>query len=95
MDCKTWTKISLYGTFVEVVTVLWLFLMGDCHINTQILVLLSAFFITSLLSFLTGWMALWTAIREKIPTKGKVIAGSGIAATAVIWLVLIVISIVC
>ena len=80
--------------FVEVVIALWLHLVGDCHINTQIIVLLSVFFIASLLAFLTGLMALWTAIREKIPTQGKVIAGSGMAVTTVIWLVLIVISIV-
>ena len=93
MDSYTWTKMSLYGMFVEVVIALWLFLLGDSHINPLMLVLFSVFFIASLLAFLTGWMALWTAMRERIPTKGKVIAGSGMAATAVIWLVLIVISI--
>ena len=85
--------MSLYGVFVEVVIALWLLHKGDCHINTLMLVLLSAFFITSLLSFLAGCMALWTAKREQLPIKGKIIAGSGMAATAVIWLVLIVISI--
>ena len=95
MYSNTWTKMSLCGMFVEVGIVLWLHLLGDCHINTLMLVLFSAFFIASLISFLTGCMALWTAKREMIPTKRKVIAGSGMVITAVIWLVLIVISIVC
>ena len=95
MDCWTWTKISLYGTFVEVVTVLWLLLMGDCHINTMILVLFSMLFVASLLAFGAGCMALWMAMHEKIFSKGKVIAGSGTEVTAVIWLVMIVVSIVC
>ncbi|MBQ7176797.1 MAG: hypothetical protein IJS08_05210 [Victivallales bacterium] len=95
MDCKTWTKISLYGTFVEVVTVLWLFLMGDCHINTKILVLFFMFLVASLLAFGAGCMALSMAMREKISSKEKVIAGSGTAVTTVIWLVMIVVSIVC
>ncbi len=94
MDSNAWTKMSLYGMFVEVGIVLWLILLGDSHINTLILVLFSAFFIASLLSFLAGCMALLTAKREKIPTKGKVIAFLGMATTAVIWLVLMVISIV-
>ena len=94
MDSYNWTKMSLYGMVVEVGIVLWLILLGDSHINTLILVLFSAFFIASLLSFYAGCMALWTARREKIPTKEKVIAGSGMATTAIIWLVLMVISIV-
>ena len=93
MDCWTWTKISLYGTFVEVVTVLWLLLMGDGHINTMILVLFSMFFVASLLALGAGCMVLWMAMREKISSKGKVIAGSGTAVTTVIWLVMIVVSI--
>ena len=95
MDCKSYTKVSLFGAFFEVAILLRLILMGDCHINTLMLILFSAFFIASLISFLTGCMALWTAKREMIPTKRKVIAGSGMVTTAVIWLVLIVISIVC
>ncbi len=43
--------------------------------------------------FFSGCMALVTAKREKIPAKGKLIAGWGMAATAFIWLVLIFISI--
>ena len=93
MDSNAWTKMSLYGMFVEVGIVLWLLLLGESHINTLILVLFSAFFIASLLSFLAGCMALLTAKREKIPTKGKVIASLGMATTSVIWLVLMVISI--
>jgi len=93
MDSNTWTKKSLYGMIIEVLIVLWLLLPGG-HNHTLMLVWFSAFFTASLLSFYAGCMALWTATREKIPTKGKVIAGLGMATTAVIWLVLMVISIV-
>ena len=87
MSCESLTKFSLGFALVEVAVFLWLWLAyRNSHINGPVAAGLLCTSLASILALISGGVALWKAIDEKVPLPGKILAGTGMAIGAAWWI---------